>query len=97
MELFKKEKAQKAPIRIAALCGLHHACHRAGRGNLHITVLQSLRKCLSLLASSPFWFRELREDGKAAPAFRTSHLGTQDSSGNTPSLCSIASVAVWWL
>lgn len=31
------KKAQKAPIKIAALCDLHHACHRAGRRNLPIT------------------------------------------------------------
>lgn len=38
MEFFrKKKKAPKVPIKIAALCGLHHACHRAGRGNQPIT------------------------------------------------------------
>lgn len=53
-------------------------------------VSQSLRKCLCLLASSPPLFRELRWGGIAAAAPRTSHLGSQGSTGTAPSLCSIS-------
>lgn len=89
LKLFLKT-AQKAPIRIAALYDLHHACHRAGRGNLPITAC--CNHCGSV--SSSYFLSTLVQRVKvrweAAAVSRTSHLGTLDSTGNAPSPCSIS-------